>query len=456
MVGETMKEFILDIENDILDQYVNDGSSRPWIVAFSGGKDSTMVLQLVWNSVKKLPPNSRHRHIFVVCNNTLVENPKILRFGENQLELIKLAASRQSMPITVTHTTPSLQDTFWVNLIGKGYPAPNSIFRWCTDRLKIRPTTRYIQENISLYGEVIILLGTRKEESSTRAKSMKRYEVKGKRLSKHTLPNAYVYAPIKNLSASQVWDYLMEHKSPWDSRIEDLLEIYTQSGDYESNDLPFFYNKHTAPSGNSRFGCWVCTLVREDRCMQGLIRSGEKWMEPLKELRDFLAKTINREDPDYEPEKYRMPVRRNFREGLGPYWPRWRRYILERLLKAEATIRKEKPELSLITRQELATIQLIWQRDHIYEYDVSQVLNKAYGQDMEFEDIGGNVRTEKLLLKKACKSYESDYGLINNLLMAQKNRILLVNRRGLQRDIENILDECLYQKFTDVYRKDRD
>jgi len=451
-----MRDLISNIEQEILDQYVNDSSSRPWILAFSGGKDSTTLLQLVWNSVKKLPPISRHRHIFLVCNNTLVENPKILRYVRNQLELIKIAAIRQSMPITVTHTTPSLQDTFWVNLIGKGYPAPNSMFRWCTDRLKIRPTTRYIREQISSYGEVIILLGTRKEESSTRARSMKRYEVKGRRLSKHTLPNAYVYAPLKNLSTSQVWDYLMEHKSPWDSRIEDMLEIYTQSGDYESSDVPFFYNKNTPPSGNSRFGCWVCTVVREDRCMQRLIRSGEKWMEPLKELRDFLAKTIDREDPDYEPEKYRMPVRRNFREGLGPYWPRWRKYILERLLRAEATIREEKPELSLITRQELVTIQLIWHRDHIYEYDVSQVLNEMYGQDMELEDIGESVRTEKLLLKKACKSNESDYGLINNLLMAQKNRILLVNRRGLQKDIENILDEYLYQKFNDVYRKGRD
>jgi len=450
-VKMTMKDCILDVETDILDQYVNDKSSRPWVVAFSGGKDSTTLLQLVWNSVKKLPPSSRHRHIFVVCNNTLVENPKILRYVENQLELIQIAASRQSMPITVTHTTPSLQDTFWVNLIGKGYPAPNSIFRWCTDRLKIRPTTRYIQERISLYGEVIILLGTREEESSTRARSMKRYEIKGRRLRKHTLPNAYVFAPIKELSTQQIWWYLAENESPWHSNNIDLVHIYRNASD--NNDCPLITDISTPACGRSRFGCWVCTVVRSDKTMQNLIETGEDWMTPLLELRNWLAKTIDRDDPNYEPEKYRMPVRRNFREGLGPYWPRWRKYILERLLRAEANVRKERPELNLITRQELVTIQLIWHRDHIYEYDVSQVLNEAYGKDMEFEDIGENVRTEKLLLKKACKPYESDYQLINNLLMAQKNRILLVNRRGLQKDIENILDEYLYQKFTDVYRK---
>jgi len=190
--------------------------------------------------------------------------------------------------------------------------------------------------------------------------------------------------------------------------------------------------------------------------MQNLIEAGEDWMKPLLELRNMLAKTIDRDDPNYEPEKYRMPVRRNFREGLGPYWPRWRKHILERLLRIEATMRKERPELSLITRQELVTIQLIWHRDHIYEYDVSQLLNEAYGKDMGFEDIGKNVRTEKLILKKACKRYESDYELINNLLLAQKNRILLVNKRGLQRDTENMLDEYLYQKFADVYRKGTD
>jgi len=355
------------------------------------------------------------------------------------------------MPITVTHTTPSLQDTFWVNLIGKGYPAPNSIFRWCTDRLKIRPTTRYIRERISLYGEVIILLGTREEESSTRARSMKRYEIKGRRLRKHTLPNAYVFAPIKEWSTQQIWWYLAENESPWHSNNIDLVHIYRNASD--NNDCPLITDISTPACGGSRFGCWVCTVVRSDKTMQNLIETGEDWMTPLLELRNWLAKTIDRDDPNYEPEKYRMPVRRNFREGLGPYWPRWRKYILERLLRAEANIRKERPELNLITRQELVTIQLIWHRDHIYEYDVSEVLNKAYGKNMEFEDIGENIRTEKLLLKKACKSYGSDYGLINNLLMAQKNRILLVNRRGLQKDIENILDEYLYQKFTDVYRK---
>ena len=144
-----MKDSIVDIESEILDQYVNDENPRPWIIAFSGGKDSTLLLCLVWNALGRLEPTSRTRTIHVVCNNTLVENPILLKYIEKQLCLIRRAAIEQSMPITVEHTTPSLQDTFWVNLIGRGYAAPNSIFRWCTERLKIKPTTQYIKGKVS-------------------------------------------------------------------------------------------------------------------------------------------------------------------------------------------------------------------------------------------------------------------------------------------------------------------
>ena len=140
---------IENIENEILDQYVNDDNPRPWIIAFSGGKDSTTVLQLVWNSVSRLVPSQRKRDIHIVCNNTLVENPTILEYVKKQLESIRYEAIKQSMPINVEHTVPVLNNTFWVNLIGRGYAAPNTLFRWCTERLKIRPTTKYIQNQVS-------------------------------------------------------------------------------------------------------------------------------------------------------------------------------------------------------------------------------------------------------------------------------------------------------------------
>ena len=52
------------------------------------------------------------------------------------------------------------------------------MFRWCTERLQISPTTKYITEKISKHGEAVILIGTRSDES-VRARSIKKHEVKG-------------------------------------------------------------------------------------------------------------------------------------------------------------------------------------------------------------------------------------------------------------------------------------
>lgn len=443
---------IKNIEDAILDQYVNDDNPRPWIIAFSGGKDSTTVLQLVWNVVGHLETSRRRRDIHVVCNNTLVENPKILEYAKKQLESIKCEAIQQSMPISVEHTVPVLNNTFWVNLIGRGYPAPNTLFRWCTERLKINPTTKYIQDKISRYGEVIILLGTRRAESATRAKTIQRHEIKGRRLGKHKLPSAYVYTPIKDLSTNQVWWYLAENESPWHSDHQELVRIYRNASD--DNDCPLITDLSTPACGRSRFGCWVCTVVSSDKTMQNLIDSGEDWMKPLLGFRNMIAKTIDRHDLDYDPINYRMPIRRNYREGLGPYWPRWRAHILKELLSTEKVIREQRPEVKLITDQELVSIQVIWDRDYISEYNVSEIYGEVYESKNEFTHSFMDRAAELRLLEEVFNE-KSDYVLINNLLNAQKNRILLMNKRGLQKDIENLLEEQARPRFTDVYRQDR-
>ncbi len=446
-----MEDYALKIEEEILDQYLNDISPRPWIVAFSGGKDSTMLLHLVWNALKRIKVDKRTRPIHIVCNNTLVENPKILIYVNKQLELIKSASTEQQMPFSVEHTLPSLNDTFWVNLIGRGYVAPNSGFRWCTERLKIRPTTRYILDKVSQHGEVIVLLGTRKAESSTRARTMKKHEIVGTRLSKHQLLGAYVYSPIKNLSTDQVWWYLAQNESPWHSDHIELVHIYRNASD--NNDCPLITDISTPPCGQSRFGCWVCTVVQSDKTMNSLIESGERWLLPLLELRNFLAKTTRREDPDYDPTLYRMPVKRNFQEGPGPYWPKLRKEILEKLLVAQVTIQKERPDIQLITQQELVTIQVIWHRDFIYEFSISDIYNSFYGDRLKLNQSDEAIQEEQGLLRKICNKHRVDYEIIKNLLKAEKNRMLLMNKRGIQKDLENILYEYVIPTFTDVYKE---
>jgi DNA sulfur modification protein DndC len=423
------------IKEEITDQYLHDNNPRPWIVGFSGGKDSTMLLQLVWYTLETIPSKSRTRKVYVVCNNTLVENPKILEYTEKVLNKIQRAAAEQSMPITVHRTIPKLEDTFWVNLIGKGYPAPNNVFRWCTERMKINPTTQFIREKVNEEGETIILLGTRSDESSNRAKSIKKYAIEGQRLRNHILPNAYVYAPIKDVLTDELWQYLAQVPSPWGVSNKELITLYRNAN---SGDCPLVIDDTTPSCGNSRFGCWICTVVNRDKSMEALVENGEDWMEPLMELRNILAKS--RDDENCRERKRRNGMEK---EGiLGPYQDWFRVEVLKKLLQAQKEIQKTQPNVMLINYQELVAIQVTWYRDNIFNYKVADIYNEIFGTQIELDAGDQNLIREKEMLKESCKN-ERDFELVNKLLALQKTKTILMNNRGIQSILENQIEQFI-------------
>ncbi|MEL6944710.1 MAG: DNA phosphorothioation system sulfurtransferase DndC, partial [Bacteroidota bacterium] len=435
------------LENEIIDQYLIEDGNRPWIIGFSGGKDSTTLLQIVWNALKKIPEDLRavqKRDIYVVCNDTLVENPKIVQYVDGVLDQIKKAAVEQSMPIKVIKTIPKLEDTFWVNLIGRGYPAPNNIFRWCTERLKINPTTRFITEKISEEGEVIILLGTRTAESGNRAKSMKKHERKGERLRKHILPNAFVYPPIKDFTTQEVWQYLMQVPSPWGANNKILANLYRNAN---SGDCPLVIDKTTPSCGNSRFGCWVCTVVKRDRSMEGLIDNGEKWMYPLLEIRDFLAES--RDMPEYRS-KFGRDGKPKPEGQYGPYLPEIRAMILKKVLEAQHEINKYYgEEVSLISHQELVAIQITWYRDTIFDHKVADIYNDIFKTNLSMNNKGDQFQKEESLLRASCQK-DGHFELIQELLSLHKTKSLMVKKRGLQNDIEKRIEKYIYPEKVNI------
>jgi DNA sulfur modification protein DndC len=423
---------VKQLKSEIIEQYFEDDGNIPWIIGFSGGKDSTMLLQLVWQALSVEVAGLRTRQIYVVCNNTLVENPKIIQYTDKVLQLIEKSALEQSMPIFVKKTTPLLEDTFWVNLLGKGYPAPNNTFRWCTDRLKINPTSEFIKSTISEVGQAIILLGTRKDESTSRARSIEKNkgQVESSRLRKHPLPNAFVFAPITEVTTEEVWQYLLQNPSPWGASNRALVTIYNNA---TGGDCPLITDISIPSCGNSRFGCWVCTVVKKDSSMQALIDNGEEWMEPMVEFRDMLAETRN----DSEG---RETTRRNGEEGIGPYTEQKRAEMLEMLLKAQKEIRLEEPEMMLISYQELIAIQVTWNRDGYFKYSVADIYNRVYGTDLQDYDFIGDT-AENDILNEVCEP--NDAQLINELLELQKSKFILVNNYGMQNDIESHIDRFI-------------
>lgn len=279
------RESLLNLIELIQGIYKSDG--RPWVIGYSGGKDSSAVLQLVWVAISKLPENERHKKVFVISSDTMVEAPSVVNRIAISHEQIKLAAKDQKMPFVAHMVRPKVTDTFWVNIIGRGYPTPYSNFRWCTDRMKIQPTTKFITDTVAQYGEVVILLGARRQESNTRAQVMERRKDIGNRLSRHNdLPNAFVFTPIEDWSQNDVWTYLLGSKNPWGGDNKDLKTMYLNA---QSGECPLVIDKSTPSCGGGRFGCWTCTVVSKDKSMENLIDNGEDWMQPMSDFRNSLA-----------------------------------------------------------------------------------------------------------------------------------------------------------------------
>jgi DNA sulfur modification protein DndC len=263
---------------------------RPWVVGYSGGKDSTVVVQLVFEALDEMPKEELHKKVYVISSDTLVETPLIINSINQTLRKIQDEALNRNLPIETHKVKPAIQQSFWVNIIGKGYPTPNQQFRWCTDRLKIEPANQFIMDKVSSFGEVIMVLGVREDESQTRGNVIRSHTVDGKTFMKHsTLSNAYVYAPIRSFSLDDVWDYLLNQPSPWGDDNKELHRLYQDSN---SGECPLVIDKNIKESagscGNSRFGCWVCTVVNEDKALTGFIQSGHDWMKPLLDFRNWL------------------------------------------------------------------------------------------------------------------------------------------------------------------------
>lgn len=436
------------IIDEIIDQYAYaDTTDRPWIIGFSGGKDSTVLLTLVWIALQRIReempyPFQLRRKVYVVCNDTMVENPIIANYVEDVLSIISESARNQDLPILVQKTTPKLEESFWVNVIGKGYPVPNNAFRWCTDKLKIRPTSNFLLEQIDEKGEAIVLLGTRYEESVTRERSMRKHEVTGSRLSRHqTTTNTYVYSPIKDLLLEEVWYIINTVKSPWGFDNSILFKIYSDASadDYECPTV--VVNKEHSSCGQSRFGCWTCTVVKVDKSMTALVEKGQDWMQPLLGFRNRLIEHRNLTEN-------RSNTRRNGQEAIredgtfnGNYNAQYRYQILKDLLTVQKEIQKERPYVTLINNQELIAIQVIWNRDGIFDFTVGKLYKEIFDKDINTNNIKSLDDTERRILRDVCKEDKEYYNLIDNLISLQETKTLMISKYGLHNDVEKRIED---------------
>jgi len=467
------RETVTQLQEEIRALYTAD--NVPWIVGYSGGKDSTATLQLIWSAIATLPIGSRRKFVHVISTDTLVENPIVSAWVGNSIKVMRKAALDQGMRFEARMLSPKLRDRFWVNLIGRGYPAPRHKFRWCTERLKIAPSNDFIQSIVSANGATILALGTRKAESAKRAATMLKHE-KGRerdRLSPNSkLPGSLVYSPIEDWSNDDVWFYLMQTRNPWGYDNRDLLGMY--AGASADGECPLVVDDSTPSCGDSRFGCWVCTLVEQDKSMAAMIQNDEEkeWMMPLLDLRnalDFRGGPVD-DDGHSETDRHLRDFRRMngsvqlMKSGRlipGPYTQVARETWRKKLLEAQTHIRRHGPpevrDIELIGLEELQEIRRIWVVDkHEMEDTLPRIYCEATGEEYpgrRLDDTVALAPEDMDDLKTLCGGDTLHFQLTRELLSLTRQQRNSARRAGLNQRIEQALKRHFFDDRDDAVER---
>lgn len=436
----TLDELIEEI------QYVYQSDKRPWVIGYSGGKDSTTVVELVYKMLLNLPEEQRSKKVYIVSSDTMIENPLIKIYLSKMNDMLGKAAERDRLPICSAMVTPQPNNTFWANVIGRGLPTPrmNGSFRWCTDRLKINPSADFIRNIIAQENEeVVVLLGVRKAESIARKRRIEGRELANRLLNRHeTIKKAYVYNPIVELTTDDVWDVLLKCDNgctPWGSNNNELVSLYEGA---EGGECPFAgiskAEGQTQSCGASRFGCWVCTVVKEDKSLNGFIRSGHRELIPLADFRRWLMDIRNKEE--YREKKKRDGSVYEMRDGslgFGPFTWEARQLILRELLRVQ-----KKMQYELITVDELKAIDEIWDS----ELDLSRrTLVELYKEEMGIELPWYNLKEALIdeetvnLIGQLADENDVPFDLIRSMILVTYKNKNYTNTKALKDSLDKLI-----------------
>ncbi|ASM51747.1 hypothetical protein PESP_b0127 [Pseudoalteromonas espejiana DSM 9414] len=473
--GSQLHNFVADT------QRVYMADKRPWVLGYSGGKDSSAVMTLIYFALLGLKPEDRHKPVFVVASDTLVETPMVVDHVEKSLKLIEEGAKREGLPITSHKVVPKSNNTFWANLLGKGYPAPTRNFRWCTERMKIDPVSTFIKERVSEYDEVIVVLGSRSQESASRAQVIKKHKIDGSDLAVHTtLSNAFIYTPIDTWSVDDVWKILrlchlkteetpygtknkwfnkydLEWENPWGGKNLVLWNLYKDSSG--QGECPMVIDETTPSCGNSRFGCWTCTVVTRDRAMESLIQNGEQWMTPLLKYRNILSRSTS---PKLK-KKYRNHIRRDGRLAFktlkedkervltddyttGPYKLKYRQHAMRLLLNIQKQFNDQGRDVELITVDELHAVRHEWLNDPNepdWDDTLPGIVSDALGikLDWTIDDSNQFSLTEGQLLNDIAPKHGVSPQMVKKLIDVETQMSGLARRTGIFNRIGRLIQQ---------------
>ena len=425
--------------------YVYKHDNRPWLIGYSGGKDSSLLVSLVVETVMRLPEKERTKKVFIVSSDTGVENPIVKRYMHNSSNKINEFSKSINANIQAEIIYPDVTQSFWSLVIGLGYPTPEPPgFRWCTERLKILPMNRYTNTLIERFGEVVLLLGVRKAESLSRKRSITSREIEGKLLTPHTdIAKAYVYNPLTEIKNELVWEYLLKDDgvSPWGGDMKYLFNLYQGEDLGEEQSVVGQVDKDKIPvTGNSRFGCWCCTIVKVDKSLQRFIDKGSKELEPLREFRDWLVSI--RQNPEFRDNKRRngkVYQKSNGQYGFGPFKLSARQEILRKLL-----VLQKETGFELITNEELKMIDTLWDAEgDLTRRKLVDIYYEVYGTRLKWDEYKEPLYDLEIIneIKKAAEDSEIPFELITKLIVMINSNKYIAKSAKLKKEFDRLINQ---------------
>lgn len=425
--------------------YVYKHDSRPWLIGYSGGKDSSLLVSLVIEVVTRLPEYERNKKIFIVSSDTGVENPIVQRYMHSSSAKINEFSKKINANIRADVIYPDVMQSYWSLVIGLGYPTPEPPgFRWCTERLKILPMNRYTNELIEQYGEVILLLGVRKAESISRMRSISSREIVGKLLTPHSdISKAYVYNPLTEIKNERVWEYLLRNDgvSSWGVDMKYLFSLYQGEDMGEEQSVIGQIDKDKIPvTGNSRFGCWCCTIVKEDKSLQNFIDHGSTELIPLRNFRNWLVSI--RQNPEFRDNKRRngkVYVKSNGEYGFGPFKLTARQEILKRLLQLQ-----KETGFDLISNEELKTIDTLWDLEgDLSRRKLVEIYYEVYGEKLAWDEYKEPLYSNDIIeaIKNTAETADIPFELITKIIVSINNNKYVAKSSKMQKEFDKLINQ---------------
>lgn len=403
--------------------------NRPWVLTFSGGKDSTLVLHLTMLMLLELKKEGHNsKKVYVMSSDTGVEMPIVEIYHFSKMKQLENFVKKEDLNVEVKIVEPKVEDSFWVCLLGKGYPSPNMMFRWCTQRIKINPTTSYLGNILASNETIIMLLGVRNDESDARAESIEKRELNERELTIHeSLPNAYTYMPIKDISTSDLWTFLSNNKAPWGTH-NDMMALYEKgSGEADCN---IIMHPNSKSCGKTRFGCWTCTVVEKDSSMQGAIANGERWMIPMADFRDKLHR--------YRYDKTKRREKSKTGDAVsGAFLLDVRKELFRELLEIEKSLKSHFEQrgyrTKLLSDEQIITINIEHKNDGDFYDDVLKIANE-YGRN--FKIIETELSDD---IKEICNDNDLDPCILNELLKEGHKHRHSLKRLGIKKEQNKLI-----------------